>query len=49
MDIANDGTGDHETGNYIARLQGREVSITGHRRSDGAWALVRRAVEALDA
>ena len=49
MNIANDGTGDRLTGNYEARLEddaGTEatVMVKGHKRGDGVWTLIRRAL-----
>ena len=49
MNIANDGTGDREIGNYEARLEddrGTEgtVFVKNHIRQEGVWRLIRRAL-----
>ena len=52
MEIVNDGSGDAEIGNYrvnVAECDGDTASceIKGHRRDNGFWSLVGRAIEGL--
>jgi hypothetical protein len=49
MNIVNDGTGDQEIGNYMARMEGvlgkeKTVQIKNHIRQEGVWRLIRRAL-----
>lgn len=47
MKIWNDASGDSETGNYVAQLDGKEVKIKNHLRSAGAWVLLGKALNKL--
>lgn len=48
LEIINDGTGDRDTGNYDVSIDGRTARVEDHDREDGAWVLLRRALEALE-
>jgi len=52
--IANDGTGDHEIGNYVVMdRRPRDAGLVlarvhGHQRLDGVWVLLKAALTAVD-
>lgn len=49
MKIINDGTHKKrpEYGNYVIKIDDKEIKITDHKRSDGIWVLIKRALEEL--
>ena len=47
MTIANDGTGNHETGNYYGTVDGKKVleKVLNHKRAEGVWPLIKKMLE----
>jgi len=47
LEVFNDGTGDAAVGNYRFRMfpDRRAGRVLGHRRADGAWALIRQVLD----